>query len=484
MSYMRDAAPFAMARRAPPEWTDVQRSILRLLEYLFVLAVLVICLNGWRTIFVKVSDSPSSLTDANFGFQVISGTLYLVAAAFLLAHAPRFVRLCRGNWPLLLLLAVVVVSCVWSLYPLVSFRRATALLLTTGFGAYLAMRFSPKGALKLVAWACCIAALASLVLVVVDPRVAIHQAGDIHEGAWRGIFGHKNTMGRSMAFGVVTLAAVAFVVRPAARLAAIVGALLCGALLAMSLSRTGWVVAFFVVMAVPLFLILQPSRFSRGIRMFATGLGALAALILIVLGYHYGLALMGRDETLSGRTRLWELAINSGMKHFALGAGYRAYWTEAGSMDVAAATSIGGDNLGNGHNGYLDTWLELGLLGFAAFLLVLVTAARRITRSLTSSSDPTVIWLAMILSYMTIYAWTEQILIQQSEITWVMLVAALFWLTPNRSRVRVARPVAPNAAALSVPKAARRHVGAGSFEAAPTPVRLPKPYTSQHDEPN
>ena len=43
-------------------------------------------------------------------------------------------------------------------------------------------------------------------------------------------------------------------------------------------------------------------------------------------------------------------------------------------------------------------------------------------------------WLAMILSYMFIYAWSEQILMQQSEITWVMLVATLFWLTPEKRR--------------------------------------------------
>ncbi len=457
--------PYASPRPWRREWTREQRSILRLLEYLFVLLVLVICLNGWRTIFVKTTGSPSSLTEANLGFQVVSGALYLVAAAFLLAHAPRFIRLCRGNWPLLLLLGIIVASCVWSLYPTVSFRRATALLLTTGFGAYLAMRFSPESALKLVAWACCIAALASLVLVFVDPRVAVHQAGDIHEGAWRGVFGHKNNMGRSMAFAVVTLAATAFIVGTAARLAALAGALVCGALLAMSLSRTGWVVAFFVVMAVPLFLVLQPNRFSRGIRIFAAGLGAIIALILIALGYRYGLALMGRDDTLSGRTRLWELAINSGMKHFALGAGYRAYWTEAGSMDVTAETSIGGASLGNGHNGYLDTWLEIGLLGFAAFLLVLATAARRIMRSLTLSPDPAIIWLAMILSYMAIYAWTEQILIQQSEITWVMLVATLFWLTPKRRKVRRSGHLAVEADASWASAARRRIVLAGDASA-------------------
>jgi O-antigen ligase len=263
-------------------------------------------------------------------------------------------------------------------------------------------------------------------------------------------------MGRSMAFGVVTLVAAAFIVRPAARLAAIAGALLCAMLLALSLSRTGWVVAFFVLFAVPLFLLLQPNRFSRGVRILMAGLGAIAVLALFAIAYKYALALIGRDDTLSGRTYLWELAINSGIKHFALGAGYRAYWTEAGSMDVTSQTSLGGGSLGNGHNGYLDTWLEIGAIGLGAYLLVLVTAARRIARSLIQSPDPTIIWLAMILAYTVIYAWTEQILIQQSEITWVMLVAALFWLTPRRSRARLTGPVGPEAAALLVSKTARR----------------------------
>jgi hypothetical protein len=50
----------------------------------------------------------------------------------------------------------------------------------------------------------------------------------------------------------------------------------------------------------------------------------------------------------------------------------------------------------------------------------------------------------MILSYTFIYAWSEQILMQQSEITWVMLVATLFWLTPVKRRQMTA--IAPRAA--------------------------------------
>jgi exopolysaccharide production protein ExoQ len=425
----------AFLRPAAPSSTQAQRSILGFLEYLFVVVTLILCLNGFREVFTSDSadSSVATLTDANFSFQLFSGTLYLIAVAFILADFSRFIHLCLRNWALLLMLAIIVMSSAWSVYPMVSFRRASALLLTTGFAAYFAMRFTPQTALKLVALACGISAVASLVLVVVDPSAAIHPDGDIHAGDWRGVFGMKNVMGRSMAFGVLTLLATMFVVRPAAKLLTFAGIVLCAGLLIMSAARTGWVVAFFVLFAAPFFVILQPNRFSRAVRICMVGLAVIAGCVLVAMTFQYGLALIGRDETLSGRTHLWDLALASGKKRFLIGAGYRAYWTASGASDIYTQTSLGGRSLGNGHNGYLDTWLELGMMGFSAFLLLLVTVIVRITRHLTRSADAIGLWLAMAVSYMALYAFTEQVLMQQSEITWVMTVATLFWLTPLRA---------------------------------------------------
>jgi exopolysaccharide production protein ExoQ len=425
----------AFHRPAAPRWTETQRSILSFLEYLFVVVTLILCLNGFRELFASSSDDSSlaTLTDANFSFQLFSGTLYLIAVAFILTDLSRFIHICMRNWALLLLVGIIVMSSAWSVYPVVTFRRASALLLTTGFAAYLAMRFTPQTALKLVALACGLSAVASLVLVVVDPSAAIHADGDIHAGDWKGVFGMKNVMGRSMAFGVLTLIATTFVVRPAAKLVTISGIVLCAALLIMSAARTGWVVAFFVLFAAPFFVLLQPNHFSRGVRIAMVALAAVAGCVLVAMTFQYGLALIGRDETLSGRTHLWDLALASGKKRFLIGAGYRAYWTANGANDIYTQTTIGGRSLGNGHNGYLDTWLELGMVGFSAFLLLLVTVIVRITRYLTRSADAIGLWLAMAVSYMVIYAWAEQILMQQSEITWVMTVATLFWLTPLRA---------------------------------------------------
>jgi len=445
-SYTDTVQQYTVRGVASRQRTDEQRSTLRFLEYLFVVIVVIMCLNGWRMLLTSGNEETiETLTESNRSFQIVSGTLYVIAVLYLLAHWSRFIRLCLRNWPLLLLVAIVVMSAAWSVYPVVTLRRAAALVLTTGFGAYLALRFPPDVALKLVAWACGLAAIATLVVAAVDPSIAIYQKNS-DEQVWRGIFGHKNAMGRAMSFGVLTLVAATFVVRPAARLATIAGALACGTLLFLTMSRGGWVTTAVVLMAVPLFVLLQPNRFSPAVRIAVVALAAAIGVVLLVALYTYGLALIGRDESFSGRARLWEVAIRSGMKHFVLGAGYRSFWTDAGASDVYLSTSTIGSSLGNGHNGYLDTWLEIGAIGLGAFLLVFVTAIRRVVRHLTQGPDATCIWLAMILGYTFIYAWSEQILIHQSEIAWVMLVATLFWLTPLRSKARQPVPRTPAAA--------------------------------------
>jgi O-antigen ligase len=475
--YAYEAPAYAISRAVPRKRTDVQRSILRFLEYLFVVIVVIICLNGWRMVLTSGNEQTiETMTESNRTFQVVTGTLYAMAAMYLLANWSRFLRASFRNWPLLLLMAIIIISAAWSVYPVVTLRRAAALVLTTGFGAYLALRFRPEVALKLVAWACCLAAIATVVFAFVDPAAAIYAQGGHDELAWRGIFGQKNTMGRTMAFGLLTLVAVTFAVRPAARLATIAGALLCGALLFLSMSRGGWVTGAVVLMAIPLFVALQPNRFSPAVRVAMVGLAGLIGIALLVATYKYGLALMGRDDTFSGRSRLWELAINSGMKNLIFGAGYRSFWNDVGAADVLSQTATLGSSIGNGHNGYLDTWLEIGIVGLGAFLFVFFTAVQRVARRLTQGPDPVCIWLAMILSYTFIYAWSEQILMQQSEITWVMLVATLFWLTPMKRRQMLAS--APTAVDLNPAEtmAARRHGTRGS---AATRKPLPRSHSTR-----
>src|SRR5262245_15229807 len=124
--------------------TETQQSIARLLEYAYVLIVFVMCMDGFRLIFNGIDNAKTTATtEANLGFQIFSGSLYLIAAVMVSMRLGDLLSLFRRNWALLLLLAIIVISAAWSLSPLVTLRRAAAFLLTVGFAIYLSMRFRP-----------------------------------------------------------------------------------------------------------------------------------------------------------------------------------------------------------------------------------------------------------------------------------------------------------------------------------------------------
>ena len=98
------------------------------------------------------------------------------------------------------------------------------------------------------------------------------------------------------------------------------------------------------------------------------------------LGTYAGL--VGRDATLTGRTDLWAELLEMGGNAL-VGTGYGSFWA--------------GDRLRTlwerhwwkpmeAHNGFLEIYLELGLVGLAILLGVLVSAFRRVEQRLTATS--------------------------------------------------------------------------------------------------
>ena len=114
-----------------------------------------------------------------------------------------------------------------------------------------------------------------------------------------------------------------------------------------------------------------------------------------------------------------------------LGAGYRAFWTPEGASYVYARIWA---VIGNGHNGYLDVWLELGFVGLGLFLVMFFTGIGRAYRA--SDQRATILaglFYPLIMIYSLIYSLTEKFLLEQSELTWVLIMITLIYLTPRRA---------------------------------------------------
>lgn len=116
--------------------------------------------------------------------------LYIVNLFLIIVRWRRFIYVATTDKFLLLLTGLALISALWSAAPIVTLRRSLALVSTTIFGVYLASRFSLKEQLRLLAWALGIAALLSLLFVVVPPHYGIETRG-VYTGVWRGIYHQK-----------------------------------------------------------------------------------------------------------------------------------------------------------------------------------------------------------------------------------------------------------------------------------------------------
>ena len=367
-------------------------------------------------------------------FQMIGGVVYIVTFALVLPRLGKFLLFCSQNKALLFMVGLAFLSIAWSIDPQLTIRRSVALMGTTVFGIYLVMRFTPEEFCRLLTWTLGILALLSLVFVVALPQFAVHTA-DVHTGTWRGVYGHKNALGRMMGLGTVLFLAIALQ-GGRHRLLASAGAALCLLLLIMSFSRTGWLIAgstFSVLIVLQLF-----RKTHRSVAIPGLMLGSLVlagAAFWAVTNLDASTSLIGRNATLTGRTYIWSVLVEQTDRDW-LGHGFQAFWY--GPVGQRLVYLWLNSDLGSAHNGLLELWLDLGYVGIIAFLIIIYVGLRRLIRGILYSNGkydiilPTIFICVMISSIPTA-------LVVQNSIFWIIFVATLFYIYEPDVLVEAAR---------------------------------------------
>jgi exopolysaccharide production protein ExoQ len=127
--------------------------------------------------------------------------------------------------------------------------------------------------------------------------------------------------------------------------------------------------------------------------------------LYLALEFSFGItgavtAMLGRDSKLTGRTDLWDAVLPMN-PNFLLGAGYESFWL-GDRLRVLWAAFWWGPN--QAHNGYLEIYLNLGLVGLllvGAFLLTSYQRIWRPTNTVDFASFSAAIWTIMLLHNVT-----------------------------------------------------------------------------------
>jgi len=405
------------AWQTPPGW----------LESFFIFISLLLVTQALGPLLMVGSSGDDALGDSNPA-TLLSALLVYTIAFFLLARRPGAVMdTIRDNPLLVAVFLLPVVSVIWSVDRGTSFRRVVALVMTGFYCVYLARRLSPDDFLRRLLLVLFVGGVLSLLFTLVDPGQAIEH-GTINNGSWKGVYGHKAILGRIAAVAVT----VSVYVRPRSFFEGAMRWLTIAIFVFLAIkseSRASWLMMAGGVGCMMLIAIMRNRRLSSGIKFtiaLAVGLMVLAAVGLL---FDKILLAMGRDDTFSGRTTLWEGAIAVAKAHHPiLGAGYRAFWTATGAAGVRDYIQHWARLPSHGHNGYLDIWLELGWAGVALFtVFVIVTVTRLVRRMLRETSEPA--WAAFAIFFFVFLLNNASVTVafKHTDIAWVFAVLACLY---------------------------------------------------------
>lgn len=324
-------------------------------------------------------------------------------------------------------------STLWSQDPALSLRNAIYLVFNTLFALYLVKRFDPEQQMRLFLFLGAVAGVLSILVAVFLPKYGLAHTNGVL--SWQGIFIQKNSLAEVMMF----LLTPAFFAKPAtpfprfSRAAYIVLVLF---LVGMSGSRTAWIatVVLLVYVACAKWVVKFQRKDGILLTMALLFVGAIAAVVLAAYSTEI-LALLGKNENLSGRTDIWKAVLLSIAKRPLIGYGYAAFWEgfrgESAHVVLAAHWFVS-----YAHNGFLEVALELGLIGLGLVVWTLIRAFGDAVRSLRPGCPGDVLWYISIILMMLLYNIDEARFLFPNTLEWVMYIVACAGLWQEARKIK------------------------------------------------
>jgi exopolysaccharide production protein ExoQ len=315
-----------------------------------------------------------------------------------------------------------------------SLHTAYIMVASSISGAIFAVIYTPKALLKNLLGFTLISGMLSLLIVIIYPNIGIHQ-DPVWSGAWRGIFGHKNDFGPLMALGN-SLVLLSLARSNGKRDAVINIFFYFVTLLLIIMSRSATALALWIILngLVLLYfawikwrLKLQGKKYVYIASLSAAILGPLSLIAVILL--------MGKSFNLTGRVPLWVNLLKYVVSEKPwFGYGLETLWYIPEFQKWASNISGWGADViivVNGHNGYMDILLYLGVVGLAALCFILIQGlVRTINRVVIGRTMLDFFPLLTFVYFLTANI-TISYILEFESFHWLVLVTLLF-LPPGK----------------------------------------------------
>jgi O-antigen ligase len=134
----------------------------------------------------------------------------------------------------------------------------------------------------------------------------------------------------------------------------------------------------------------------------------------------------GKDSSLTGRTWLWNDVIRIGSEHPILGTGYGAFWVPSVYDKLSPEVD---NHPAQAHNGYLETYANLGLVGVVLLAFVIIQSVTNALRQVHFDFEYARVRLVLLIT-ICISNYTEASFPRGTHIFWYSFLFAALYASP------------------------------------------------------
>jgi O-antigen ligase len=345
-------------------------------------------ISEWRA--AAEIESPDQYFEGSPLDRIVLAALLAAGVAVLILRKRSALAFLRRNVPILLFFAYCAASVIWSDYSTVALKRWTKALGDLVMVMVVLTDPHPLAAVRRVfARTAFVLIPVSVLLVKYYPELGRGYDRWTWTPYYGGVAIGKNSLGYvCLVFGLASLWRVLTAFHDGSRWRPSQSLIAHGVVVAMALwlfwiANSATSLGCFLVGGALLVLTTMPA-FARAAKtpyVLTAAIAVCAFLIVLLDAGHVFVQAMGRDTTLTGRTELWDRLLQMRVEPF-FGAGFESFWL---GDRVEQLWSVYWWHPRQAHNGYLETFLNLGLMGLGLVAYLFATGYRNATSAFRTS---------------------------------------------------------------------------------------------------